>query len=215
MFKVKSSTSKPLLNQLVQHRKARWIAGVSVIGLSGAAVASMAVTAPAQTAPNPVASAGQPVAAPRAVIPFDARQRLARLDALKAEYEELALKKKIAETKREIREADNPTPAAGEMGALPAMPDFGGGRIANMMPPSSLDTPPAPPRRKGGEAADGTGTALLEAWGIGTDRQARVRSHGNERVVRVGDRLDGGNVKSISSTSVSIALPNGKQKVIN
>ena len=154
-------------------------------------------------------------------IPFDGHQRVAEMDMLQGTLEKELMLAKIAKAKAEARDAasglTSATPATGSGGALPPLPAFPAGGINSLMPPaSSLDMPPLPSRGggSGGSSLGATsGVQLLEAWGIGNDRQARVSTSSGEKIVRVGDSLNGGKVVSISSSAVVIEA-RGKKKVI-
>ena len=144
---------------------------------------------------------------PKGAIPLASSARLSRLDGLRATLEEEKLLRDIAKVRAEARDARAPTVAA----IIPSSVPFG--TVA------SLDVPPLPPR--GGSSfssqpsrSSGSGIAVLEAWGSGI-RQARVTVDGNERLVRVGDRIGGATVTDISNGELTLLDTKGRKRKID
>lgn len=187
------------------------------------------VNAPAlPPAPGMPAVSGSPATptTPEQPVPYTGMARIALMDQLQAELEVKQVRAKIAKAEAEAREAGNPLSGGlaasvpGGANALPPLPPFPTGGINSLMPPaSSLDLPPVPPSRSSKPSARAGGTStptslhMLEAWGAGADRQARVSINAGDKIVRVGDPLAGGKVVNITASSVVIDV-RGKRKVI-
>lgn len=229
------------LKSLIKHPRARWAilggAGSLVVG-TGIAVATIAAPTPAPPPMRPIVMPKVAVkrpTPPKPVIPFTGADRLAQLDAARAELEFEKVQAAIAKARAERREADSPgmggiAPVGGATGganlALPPLPALPAGGVYSSMPPAtSLDMPPLPPSR-GGRSVSGFSSGggsmrsassgsveILEAWGTGGDLQARVMTSGGERIVRVGDQLAGGKVTSISGDSIAVRDSKGKQRI--
>lgn len=199
-------TAKSSISKKRKTPRARLVFGIGAMSIV-AATGAIAASNPVQPE-NPA-----PVSAPKASVKADAgvNQRpaaaspaghLETLDALRSELEVQKLRREIAKVKAEIRDAENPA-------ALTGLPPLPGGAMS-LMPPASLDVPPLPASRSANSNPDGR---LLEAWGSGMDRQARISTNGGDRIVRVGDQVAGGRVISISGSAVVIDV-RGKRKVI-
>jgi len=217
------------------------VGGVVLIGGVAAAVSGPVfnmVPAPAPApiaAPKPIVVVGQrtnPAPTPTPTpAPFAGPQRLAALDGLRAQIEQEKLEAELEEVRAKKRSAQSGLgmgaigagPSTAGAAAMPPMPAFPAGGINSMMPPVSLDMPPVPPSRRGGaigglpgpSAQSGGGTEFLEAWGSGSDIQARVMTNAGERIVRVGDAVPGGRVTSISGSALTVTDARGKRRTFN
>ena len=168
------------------------------------------------------AAAGAAVASPGAGAGAarGAADRLAALDTLQAELELARLRRDLAKVQAEERDAKTglgalaaggtagtanlatpPLPAQNLLAGLPALPPFDpGGRAGGAAP---AVTAPAQP------------LVLLEAWGAGAERQARIRTETGERIVRPGDTVAGLRIVDISGGQVTVRDRKGRVRPIN
>lgn len=200
-----------------------------VVGVAAAPSVSnpVASVSPVAVAATPTSIGGNNVPAPiAATIPADSADPLAEMDTLRGQIEKAKLKAELAKLQAQERDAASPVSSPSSMaGALPSspaatlppMPIFpvGGGQMA-----PSLDMPPLPPGRGGYPSARTQGSGakglqFLEAWGSGNDIQARIETSAGERIVKVGDAVNGGRVANITGNALTIRDAKGGVRTYN
>lgn len=185
-------------------------ASAALIIVGGGFVFALGSSSMAQNASVKIIGPATDATGPNGAIPRASGARLSRLDGLRAVLEEEKLLRDIAKVRAEARDARSPT--VGPMASSPVP-------LSSFPPVASLDVPPLPPRGSASFSApsprpSGPGIAVLEAWGSGT-RQARVSVDGNERLVRVGDRIGGATVTDISNGELTLSDAKGVKRKIN
>jgi hypothetical protein len=185
-------------------------ASAAFVIVGGGMFLALGSSSMAQNAPPKIIGPATDATAPKGAIPPASGARLFRLDGLRALLEEEKLLRDIAKVRAEARDAR--APAVAPMASSPVP-------LSSFPPVASLDVPPLPPR--GGSSfssqpprSSGPGIAVLEAWGSGT-RQARVTVDGNERLVRVGDRIGGATVTDISNGELTLLDTKGRKRKVN
>ena len=185
-------------------------ASVAVVIAGGGVLLAFGSSSMAQNTRPKIIGPATDATVPKGAIPLGSSARLSRLDGLRATLEEEKLLRDIAKVRAEARDARAPTVAAIIPSSVP---------LSSFPPVASLDVPPLPPR--GGSSfssqpsrSSGSGIAVLEAWGSGI-RQARVTVDGNERLVRVGDRIGGATVTDISNGELTLLDTKGRKRKID
>lgn len=208
MFRAKSITERPI-------RVASGLIVCTLLG--GLATSSISQTNPPGRSPlKPVAPAPSPVPAPA---PRSPAERLFVLDQLQGELEVAKLRRDLAKVQAEERDAKQgiaaPAPATGPTASLltPPLPSQG---VFSAMPPVG------PSVSEGRSPAAGTleprsapSVSVVEAWGAGADRQARIRTSGGDRIVRPGDTIGSLRVVDITGGQVLVRNARGRVSALN
>jgi hypothetical protein len=185
-------------------------ASAALVIVGGGLLLALGPSSMAQNAPPKIIGPATDATAPKGAIPLASGARLSRLDGLRAMLEEEKLLRDIAKVRAEARDARAPSVAPMTSAPVP---------LSSFPSVASLDVPPLPPRANmsfssSPSRSSGAGIAVLEAWGSGT-RQARVTVDGNERLVRVGDRIGGATVTDISNGELTLLDTKGRKRKIN
>ena len=164
-----------------------------------------------------LAAPASPVVAQCISAPTSPVERLEQLDQLHADLELAKLRRDIAKTNAEARDAAS-GPTLGAAGG-PPLPQIGpNSPLLNLPPivPSGADAGKGKAKGKDkAEASDAPTFTLVEAWGAGAERQAIIHSETGDRLIRVGDQLPVGVITAISGGEVTYRDAHGRTHAID